>query len=451
MQAILDFIVDILSQPAILVALIALVGLIVQKKSASQITTGTIKTILGFLILSAGADVVVKSLEPFGKIFQHAFGVQGVVPNNEAIISLALKDYGTTAALIMVCGMLVNILIARFTNLKYIFLTGHHTFYMAAFLAILLTVGHIKGSLTVIIGAIILGLIMAVFPALLQPTMRKITGNDQVALGHFGSISYWAAGAVGKLFNGKSKSTEDIKFPKGLSFLRESTISISLTMIALYIIACLFAGPGYVHSEISDGQNFIVFSLIQGVTFAAGVFIILTGVRLILAEIVPAFKGISEKLVPNSKPALDCPIVFPYAQNAVLIGFFVSFITGVLGMFIMFLIGGVVILPGVVPHFFLGATAGVFGNARGGIKGAVAGAVINGLLITFLPLLFLPFLGDLGVAATTFSDTDFLVVGIVFGNIVKFLGLIGAIIAIVVIGAAAFILQGRANKNAESK
>ncbi len=86
----------------------------------------------------------------------------------------------------------------------------------------------------------------------------------------------------------------------------------------------------------SDGQNFIVFSLIQGVTFAAGVFIILTGVRLILAEIVPAFKGISEKLVPNSKPALDCPIVFPYAQNAVLIGFFVSFITGVIGMFILF-------------------------------------------------------------------------------------------------------------------
>lgn len=167
MQAILNFIVDILSQPAILVALIAFIGLIVQKKPAATITSGTIKTILGFLILSAGADVVVRSLEPFGKIFQHAFGVQGIVPNNEAIVSLALKDFGTTAALIMVCGMIVNILIARFTNLKYIFLTGHHTFYMAAFLAIILTVSHIKGWLTIVIGALVLGLIMAVLPALL--------------------------------------------------------------------------------------------------------------------------------------------------------------------------------------------------------------------------------------------------------------------------------------------
>ncbi|EME7637155.1 PTS ascorbate transporter subunit IIC [Staphylococcus pseudintermedius] len=450
MQTIPDLIVDVLSQPAILVALIAFIGLVVQKKPVSVVTSGTIKTILGFLVLSAGAGVVVQSLEPFGKIFQHAFGVQGVVPNNEAIISIALEKYGTTAALIMVFGMLVNILIARVSNLKFIFLTGHHTFYMAAFLAIILTVGHIKGVLTVILGALILGLIMAVFPALAQPTMRKITGNDQVALGHFGTVSYWAAGEVGKLFKGHSKSTEEINFSKGLSFLRESTISISLTMILLYLIASLFAGVGYVHDEISKDQNFIVFSLIQGVTFAAGVFIILTGVRLILAEIVPAFKGISEKLVPHSKPALDCPIVFPYAQNAVLIGFFVSFLTGVLGMFVMFLIGGVVILPGVVPHFFLGATSGVFGNARGGIKGAVAGSALNGLLITFLPLLFLPFLGDLGLASTTFSDTDFLVVGIVFGNIVKYLGIVGLVIGIIIVAAVAIVLQKRGRTVSEA-
>lgn len=41
---------------------------------------------------------------------------------------------------------------------------------MAAFLAIILTVSHIKGWLTIVIGALVLGLIMAVLPAL--PNLR---------------------------------------------------------------------------------------------------------------------------------------------------------------------------------------------------------------------------------------------------------------------------------------
>jgi len=149
----------------------------------------------------------------------------------------------------------------------------------------------------------------------------------------------------------------------------------------------------------------------------------LAGVRLILAEIVPAFKGIAEKIVPDAKPALDCPVVFPYAPNAVLIGFLSSFLGGIVGMIILILIGRsipvAIILPGVVPHFFCGATAGVFGNATGGRKGAFWGSFAHGLLITFLPVFLMPVLGGLGYANTTFSDADFGVVGIILGNILR--------------------------------
>ena len=40
------------------------------------------------------------------------------------------------------------------------------------------------------IGAVILGVVMALFPAMLQPFTKKITDSDDFALGHFNSIGY---------------------------------------------------------------------------------------------------------------------------------------------------------------------------------------------------------------------------------------------------------------------
>ncbi|MGE6031545.1 PTS transporter subunit IIC, partial [Klebsiella pneumoniae] len=138
-----------------------------------------------------------------------------------------------------------------------------------------------------------------------------------------------------------------------------------------------------------------IFAIIQSLTFAAGVYIILAGVRMVIAEIVPAFKGIADKLVKDAKPALDCPTVFPFAPNAVIVGFLASFVAGLVSMFLCPLFGLSVIVPGLVPHFFCGATAGVYGNITGGRRGAVVGAFAHGLLISFLPAILLPMMGDM--------------------------------------------------------
>jgi ascorbate PTS system EIIC component len=62
----------------------------------------------------------------FGKMFEHAFHIKGIIPNNEAIVALAQKTFGAETAMIMVFDMVVNNLLVRFTKCKYIFLTGHH-------------------------------------------------------------------------------------------------------------------------------------------------------------------------------------------------------------------------------------------------------------------------------------------------------------------------------------
>lgn len=444
MNGLLKVIIDIASTPAILVALIAILGLVLQKKPTGDVIRGGIKTFVGFIVLTAGANVVSGSLAPFGKMFEHAFNVTGVVPNNEAIVAIALTKFGTYTALIMLAGMAFNILFARITKFKYIYLTGHAMLYMACLIAVILSTTKMSGLVMVIIGGIALGLSNTIFPAILQPFTKQVTKNDSVALGHTGNFGYAFSALIGKYVGDKKKSTEDINFPKGLSFLRDSTVSITLTMAVVYVIVALFAGSDYISKELSNGTNYIIFSLQQAGAFAAGVFIILAGVRLILAEIVPAFKGISERLVPNAKPALDCPIVFPYAPNAVLIGFFSSFVGGIVSLFIMAMTGSVIIIPGVVPHFFCGATAGVYGNATGGVRGAVVGSFLQGVLISFMPIFLMPVLGGLGFQGSTFSDTDYGVVGILMGNlanvggqilvIVGVLAVLGILIALTIVG-----------------
>ncbi len=414
----LNFLVDLLSQASILVALFTMMGLIFLKKSPSEIIAGSMKAFIGFLLLGAGAGVIVNSLNPFGSMIEFAFNVQGVIPNNEAIVSVAILKYGSQVSIVMILSMVLHLFIARFTPLKFIFLTGHHIFYMGVMITVIFATMGFTGFQLVLISAITNALTMSVSPLLTFWVMPKIIGEEnKIAMGHFSNLTYVVSALIGNLIGKNSRSTEELKLPKELSFLRDNILAIALTMSFLYISVALMAGPEYIESELSNGQNYLVFALIQGVTFAAGVSVVLSGVRMIIGEIIPAFKGISEVLVPDAIPALDCPVIFPYAPNAVLIGFLCSFGGGLIGLFIQGILGTTLIIPGVVPHFFVGATAGVFGNATGGRRGCVLGSLVNGLLLTFLPALLLPILGDLGFQNTTFSDGDFIGVGALIGII----------------------------------
>ncbi len=454
---------EILSKPAYLVGLMTAIGLIALRKSWGAVFGGFIKATLGFLILGAGAGVVIAAMTPLGTSILGVTNAQGVVPTNEAIVALAQKDYGALTAWVMSIGFLLSLVLARVTRLRYVFLTGHHTFYMATMLTVILVVGKLEGIWVVFGGALLLATIMVVMPAFAQPWMKKVTGGEKVAMGHFGSLGYIAAGFTGQLVGGGSKSTEEIKFPEGLKFLRDSMVATTCSMILIYLVVGILFWIGspdnaYKAYGVTSGgvASYIMATFAQALQFGVGVAVILLGVRTMLAEIVPAFAGIAEKIVPNAMPALDCPVAFPYAPNAVLIGFLSSFVGGLVSLLVLALINPVLglalILPGMVPHFFTGGTAGVFGNATGGRRGAVLGGFVNGVLITFLPALLLLVLGGLGFANTTFGDADFAWYGIVVGNVVKlglvvspsvgpYVGLVGLLIVVGVLIAIASWFQ----------
>lgn len=169
---------------------------------------------------------------------------------------------------------------------------------------------------------------MVALPALAHPWTRRITGDDTIAIGHFATAGYIAAGAAGVLSGRKSPSTEDPKLPEGLRFLRDSMVATALSMAIMYVVLAVpflvRAGSGEAFAAFPDGAtnvgNYLMQAVTQGFQFGVAVAVILFGVRTILCELVPAFQGIAQKVIPGAIPALDAPIVFPYAQNAVLLG-----------------------------------------------------------------------------------------------------------------------------------
>jgi len=256
-------------------------------------------------------------------------------------------------------------------------------------------------------------------PVLAQPIVRKITGSDDIALGHFCTIGYIVQAGVAKITGDVSNSTEDCELPQSFSFLQDTYLSMMVVMIPIYLIPAIAAGPEVV-APYANSVNYLVYSFLQSIQFVVGVYVLLSGVRLLLAEIVPAFRGIALRIVPNAIPALDCPVLFPYAPNAVIIGFISTTIGSIIGMFLFPSLGLAMILPGMLTNFFAGGTAGIFGNAVGGRRGAIIGGIFHGLFITLLPALLLPLLGKFGFSNVTFSDSDVISVGLVFGHILNF-------------------------------
>ena len=415
-----------LRDTAVIMGVVALVGLLLQKKSAVDVFSGTVKTIVGFMIFNIGADAMSAQVTIFSNMFSTAFQVNGVVTQVEVATALALNSYGTEVALVMVFGFIMNLVFAKITPFKAVFLTGQHFLYFACVLALVFIALGAPAVVTVVLGGIILGICGAALPSLCQPFVNKLTGTDNIAIGHFNCIGYAFSGYVGKLFS-KSAGTEKDEepgreLPSFLKLFKDFVFSVALFMIVLfYIVTIACYATGHFGDQLATGQAFtsyfgndlwFVWPFLAGLKFAAGMSVLIYGVRQFIAEITAAFVGISEKLIPDAVPAVDCPAIFPFAPNAVIIGFIGSFLGGLVAMALMVAFHSeTIMIPAAGICFFSGGTCGVCGYAYGGWKGALLGSFLVGIVLCAGPLFLYPAFANLGIGGASFPNVDYNIVG----------------------------------------
>jgi PTS system ascorbate-specific IIC component len=424
---------NIFKQPSLFIGLIALVGLILQRKSVGDTIKGTFKTIIGVIILFIGVNLIGTAVSPLSSAFATLYKLPEANQFDPTICWTLLGTHGSTIGIVLVIAFALNLLVARFTPIKNIFLTGHIFFWMSYIFVLAGVEAGLEGSGLIIFASVFLAAYIILVPWIAQPFVRKVTGSDDFAIGHTAAIFIVLGGLIGKVVGNKEKSTEDIKIPKSLEFFRYTTIATSLIMFIVYIIVGLFIGQegriavyepavSTVNTIAGMQYDLFTFSLMAGLTFGAGLTILLTGVRLMLGELIPAFKGISDKLIPNAKPALDIPMMFPYAPNALMLGFIISLISSIITILVLAATGSLLyaVIPLATACFYDVAPGAIAANAEGGRTAAIITSIVGGILMVVL------IAGSIAVLFNTaagfeqlYGGNDFSLWGIIAGTVGK--------------------------------
>ena len=424
MDILMYLINNVFNQAVFVIGMVVFLGMLVQKTEMSKIIASTVKTMIGFLLINTGGQTLGAALLPLQPMLIKVFRLQVKVQDLGAAQAESLGDIGSEMALIFALGFLMNILLARITKFKYVHLSAHVSFFFSGLIAAALKFGtNLSFIPLVLLGAVLLGSYMTFTCAYVAPLMKNIKGGEGFTLAHSSSCGIWLAAKIGGLVGNKEKDLEVIKIPKKLNFLREMTIALTVVMTLMFFVISLISGPGWVVQQVSEGRDIISFSLLNGLQFGLWITVIITGVRMLLSEIIPAFHGIADKVIPNAVPGLDVPLLFPNYPTSVIFGFLVSLAAGFIGMGILGAVNyPVVVFPALIPTFFTGAVTAIFGNSTGGIRGAFAGSFLNGLILIIGQAILLPMIGTYAPIMRILSETDYCLYGPLLGGVLKLLG-----------------------------
>jgi len=445
---------NLFSQVAVLIGIIAIVGLALQRKPFEQVVAGGLRATIGVVVLNIGVEIFVGGLVSFQTIVASALGLEP--PAATATLSDFSAGQGSVVPLIIAGGFVVHLALVRvFRAARFVYLTGHLMYWMSVVISASLVeaFGDVNRWVLAAVGSILIGCYWVLQPLWTAPLMRRVMGNDEVGLAHTDSTIAIAAGYGAKalrLGDPKLHDSEQLRLPRALSFFKDINVSTAFVIGAIMLVAILFADSGVVAEQMAGATVLPwVWALLQALRFAAGIAILLFGVRMFLAEIVPAFKGLSERALPGAKPALDLPVAFTRAPTAVMIGFLSSTLTFLVLMGVFAGAGWFVLVPPMIMLFFGGGAGGVFGNAVAGWRGALFGGVLNGVILAFGQWIGWGVWGTTAPELATLADSDWFVVGWSLrglGGLLSPLGEAGLWViaaAIVAATAAVLVILGR--------
>ncbi|MHC5250388.1 PTS ascorbate transporter subunit IIC [Enterococcus sp. LJL90] len=400
-----------LTQAPIFLGIVTFLGLLLQKKKIHEIIDGVIKTIVGMVMLTAGSNLLTSTLTPLITKLNDVSSVKGVVPQNFAVFGAVMGEYSVSVVSAFILAFLLNLIIVKIIPwkiFKNVYLTVHVSLILSSFLIISISSAfkwEPTSLYTIITSGLILGLYNTFSPAIPRLYSKDMT-QDAFTLGHNQQIGTFFAVKLAKLVGKPEDDAENIQLPKALSILKDTTISLAILMPAIFIGIGLYLGEENI-LELSGTTYWLVWLFLQGITFTVGFSVLLSGVRMFIAQLLPAFQGIANKFVPNAIPALDCAVFYSFSPTGSMLGFLSMLAGSIVAMVISIFFLPYVIFPSPNIVLFDGLLMGVFANRNGGWKGTIFSCFILGIFTHIMIIFLYPITGEFFGSGMTYSQTDY--------------------------------------------
>lgn len=437
MNAFFDVLINqVLGQAPFLMGIIVFIGYIALERGVGVAITGFIKASVGFMILQVGTGGLVATFTPILDALQASFGIQGAVMDSYIPLSSATELLGENIAYVgytILIGFAVNILLvalSKYTKIYTLFLTGHVMFVQSTIL--LWMVFYNLDSVTwvnVVVTGVLIGVYWSVFSNLTLDITNEVTDGADFAIGHQQMLGLWLASKIApKISSEKDKPIEDLEFPKWLEIFNDNTVATTILMTIFFGAIMIVIGPEYFETDLF----FPIFIYLTTAKFAVYLAIILSGVRMFVAELTESFQGISNKLLKGSSPAVDIATVYGFGHpNATLLGFLAGAVGQMVGLVGLFLTGSpVFLIPGFIPMFFDNAGIAVYANHFGGVRAATALPFLSGIIQVVLGS-FAFILS--GLSGGVMANFDWVTVIPGYMLVMKYAGVIGVVVLVILL------------------
>ena len=397
----------VLQKAPYMVGFLTLLGYCLMGKKWYDTLAGTLKAIIGMLILNVGSGGLTSNFRPILAGLKDRFNLTACVIDpyygQNAVTAGVEEVFGkgfSQAMTLLLIAFIVNILLVRFnkiTKCRTLFTTGHVQVQQAA-TAYWLIMFALPGLLSnntalMIVMAVILGAYWAVGSNLTVKPMQELTEGAGFAIAHqqmFGiRLAYIVAD---KLFGDKGgkrkiKKVGDMEMPGFFSIFNENMVCTAILMTAFFgIILAVIGKPYFVETQVlTESTNYVWWCFDKSLNFAVYLAILQLGVRTFVTELTASFQGIADKLLPSSIPGVDCAVCYGFGDsNAVTFGFLAGLVGQIIAIIILIVAGSpTIIICGFVPVFFDNATMGLVANEKGGLKACLIIPFCSGLIQVF--------------------------------------------------------------------